>query len=102
MDQPKRIFINYAGSWVNTTKAFAFLFLIAGILVSAIIFFSTDSYDREEVIGSAILSLAGSILIFLSLIVASKILQHLLYANRYLENKAFSEGYEFVEKSGDL
>ncbi len=102
MEQTKKIKVNYSGSWVNTTKVFAFLFLIAGIITAAAIFFSADSYKRDEVVGSAIMNLAASILIFLSLIAISKVLQHLLFARKYLENKAFTEGYEFVEENNNI
>ncbi len=97
MDHTKRIFVDYSGSWVNTTRLFAFLFLIAGIITSVAILLSSGGENWSQVIGSIILTLAGSVLIFLSLIVTSKILQHLLYSRKYLEYKAFNEGCEFVD-----
>jgi Ca2+/Na+ antiporter len=102
METPKKIIVDYSGSMINTTKVFAWIFLIIGIVAAAAIFFSTESYDRDEVAPMIIYILLGSIFIFLLLMVGSKIIQNLLYIRSYYESKVFEEGYQFTESNNGL
>ncbi len=97
MEKPKKIVVDYSGSWVNTTKIFGFLFLIAGLISSAVVFFSEEGYNRDEVVLPTIIIIFVSMIVFTLWMSLSKILQHFLYIRKYLENEVSIHGYEFNE-----
>lgn len=102
MDQPKKIIVDYSGSMINTTKVSAWIFLIFGVGVAAYLFFSTESYHRDEIAPMVIYILLGSMFTFLLLMIGSKIIQNLFYLRKYFENKALNEGFAFFDENNNL
>ncbi|MDD3895256.1 MAG: hypothetical protein PHU36_09620, partial [Syntrophomonadaceae bacterium] len=83
---------------VNTTKFIALLFCATGELASLIMYFSTDSWERNDLTVMSITVIIASIVWLILFLALSKILEHLLFWRKIKEAQLFDKGYEISKK----
>lgn len=95
----RKITIDYSGSMVNTTKFIAWLFFALGVLASLLLYFSADSWERDDMTGTSITVFVTSIVWLILFLALSKILEHLLYWRKIKEAQLFDQGYEISKNN---
>lgn len=96
MEEQKIIRINFSGSFVNTTEAFAWVILLLG--VAGAFYIGSETLSMI----TALATFFSSFMIFFLLLALSKLLKHVFYIRKIQEAKAEKEGFVITEKKSDF
>lgn len=89
----KKIYINLSGSLVNTTAILGYIFAILSLAIP--ILMALKNVDLVFCVSVFLFCLAG----FLTLVIVSKLLEHLYYIRKVLEARAEDDGFEIKEET---